>query len=74
MTTQKVKIPETIKCPSCGIESDTIKVREQSLLYWNGGNWEWSDAENAYISYHCDECGEELPDTDELELIVESAQ
>jgi len=67
-------IPQKIKCPSCGIESDTISVKEESLLYWNGSNWEWSERDNAIVVYYCDECGEELPDTDELEVIVESAQ
>jgi hypothetical protein len=73
MTTQKLTIPATIKCPSCGIESDTIKLKQQGRLHYFNGKWLWDDPADERIAYICDECGEELPDSDELELIVESA-
>jgi len=70
-------IPETMKCPSCGQESDTIKVEEQSVsyLYYSGGVWRWETPDaNCSLVYHCVECGKELPMNDELKTIVESAE
>jgi len=70
-----VMIPSAIKCPSCGETITDIDVKaEGDGLYFNGCEWVWKDPQNITLSYFCSECGEELPISDELELIVQSAR
>lgn len=68
-------IPNKIKCPHCGKESESIYVDEKTALRWDEarGIWVWNKPENVTSTYLCSECGEELPTSEELEIIVESA-
>ena len=70
-------IPDKIECPHCGKEITIIEVREDYPLYFNNQKWVWGSGvspESVTLTYYCSECGEELPMTDELQAIIESAE
>lgn len=66
-------IPDKITCPNCGQEITEIVVKEEYGLFWSGG-WHYSDPDQIKPTYHCSECDAKLPDSEELEIILESAE
>ena len=66
-------IPDKITCPNCGQEITEIVVKEAYGLFWNGG-WHYSDPDQIRPTYYCSECDEELPDSEGLGIILESAE
>jgi DNA-directed RNA polymerase subunit RPC12/RpoP len=66
-------VPESIKCPKCSREIDTIHVNIYTSLYYDGEHWRWAEPEFETLEYFCPECGEEISYLDDLEIVVLSA-